>query len=320
VHAADGSLIVLAPAFEEALMVWDSRSEQASLPLWSNETRDLHDALVLGIRDYFRKTGCFRKALVGVSGGIDSAVTCATAVEAIGPEKVVAVAMPSPFSPRSSVVDARLLATNLGVEFHAMPIHEVMASFGSLLKPLFGGTEDGVAEENLQARIRGVSLMALANKFDYLLLSTGNKSEAAVGYATLYGDMNGGLAVLSDVMKTQVYELARFINRRGEIIPENSIEKPPSAELRAEQTDQDSLPPYDVLDEILRLYIEEGMDAGPISDRTGFAADLVRTVVALVDRNEFKRRQAPPGLRVTRKAFGSGRRLPLVMHRAHEAA
>jgi NAD+ synthase (glutamine-hydrolysing) len=152
------------------------------------------------------------------------------------------------------------------------------------------------------------------------LLSTGNKSEAAVGYATLYGDMNGGLAVLSDVLKTQVYELARFINRRGEIIPENSIEKPPSAELRAEQTDQDSLPPYDVLDEILKLYIEEGMDAGPISDRTGFSADLVRTVVALVDRNEFKRRQAPPGLRVTRKAFGSGRRLPLVMQRAHEAA
>ncbi|MEX1055872.1 MAG: NAD(+) synthase, partial [Rhodothermales bacterium] len=270
-------------------------------------------------RDYFRKTESFSRVLVGVSGGIDSAVTCALAVAALGAEKVVAVALPAPHSSYSSLTDARQLATNLGIEFHAMPIHDVLAAFGALLKPQFGVTEEGVAEENLQARVRGVSLMALSNKFDYLLLSTGNKSEAAMGYATLYGDMSGGLSVLSDVLKTQVYELARFINKRGEIIPASSVEKAPSAELRPDQKDLDSLPPYEVLDVILKLYIEEGADAGLIAGGTGFDEELIRDVLNRVDRNEFKRRQAPPGLRVTRKAFGSGRRLPLVMRWNHEA-
>ncbi|MEX0747071.1 MAG: NAD+ synthase, partial [Rhodothermales bacterium] len=319
VHSADGSLILSAPAFEEALIVWDSRSELEPLALGSDETRDLYDALVLGIRDYFRKTESFSRVLVGISGGIDSAVTCALAVAALGAEKVVAVALPAPHSSYSSLTDARQLATNLGIEFHAMPIHDVLAAFGALLKPQFGVTEEGVAEENLQARVRGVSLMALSNKFDYLLLSTGNKSEAAMGYATLYGDMSGGLSVLSDVLKTQVYELARFINKRGEIIPASSVEKAPSAELRPDQKDLDSLPPYEVLDVILKLYIEEGADAGLIAGRTGFDEELIRDVLNRVDRNEFKRRQAPPGLRVTRKAFGSGRRLPLVMRWNHEA-
>ena len=222
----------------------------------------MHDALVLGIRDYYDKTPVFKKALIGLSGGIDSAVTCALAAEALGPDKVVGVTLPSKYSSGGSVSDSEALAQNYGIEFHTIPIKPAVASFETMLAPVFEGTEPGVAEENIQARTRGVTLMAISNKFGYLLLTTGNKSEMAVGYATLYGDMSGGLAVLSDVLKTYVYELAEYVNERAgrELIPQNTITKPPSAELRPDQKDSDSLPDYAVLDPILKAYVEDLMD------------------------------------------------------------
>ncbi len=271
VHAADGTRILCAPSFEEALLIWDTEAEPGPCPMRHETTEDLHDALVLGIRDYFEKTGAFAKSLVGLSGGIDSAVTCALAVEALGAERVVGITMPSKYSSSGSVDDSQVLADNLGIAFHTVPIVPAVAAFDEMLAPLFEGTEEGVAEENIQARSRGVTLMAVSNKFNYLLLTTGNKSEMAVGYATLYGDMSGGLAVLSDVFKQQVYDLARFLNDRAgrELIPENTITKPPSAELRPGQQDSDSLPPYDVLDVILKLYVEELLDLREIVHRTG---------------------------------------------------
>ena len=320
VHAADGRRLLCAPSFEEALLIWDTDADYGPCPVRHTDVEDLHDALVLGIRDYFRKTGAFTKALVGLSGGIDSAVTCALAVEALGADQVVGVTMPSKYSSAGSVDDSQALAENLGIEFHEISIRPAVEAFGQMLAGVFAGTEAGVAEENIQARARGVTLMALSNKFGHLLLTTGNKSEMAVGYATLYGDMSGGLAVLSDVLKTRVYELARYLNRAGEVIPENTITKPPSAELRPDQRDQDSLPPYDVLDEILRRYVEEFQELDAIAEATGFDRALVHDVLRMVDRNEYKRRQAPPGLRVTMKAFGSGRRLPLVMRWDRSAA
>ncbi|MDX1545453.1 MAG: NAD+ synthase [Rhodothermales bacterium] len=315
VHAADGTRLCCAPSFEEHLMVWDTGEDTGPCPLEHDDAEDLHDALALGIRDYFRKTGAFTKAVVGLSGGIDSAVTCALAVAALGPEHVVGVTMPSEYSSAGSVDDSRALAENLGIAFHTIPIAPAVDAFGQMLAEAFAGTEEGVAEENIQARARGVTLMALSNKFGYLLLSTGNKSEMAVGYATLYGDMSGGLAVLSDVLKTRVYALARHINARAgqAVIPENTITKPPSAELRPGQQDQDTLPPYDVLDEILRRYIEELEELDAIVAATGYDRALVHDLLRRVDRNEYKRRQAPPGLRVSMKAFGLGRRLPIVM-------
>ncbi|HEX7069850.1 MAG TPA: NAD+ synthase, partial [Rhodothermales bacterium] len=284
VHGPDGELLCCAPSFEEALLVWEVGDRSGQGDERRDDVQDLHDALVLGIRDYFHKTGSFRGAVIGLSGGIDSAVTCALAVEALGPDAVVGLTMPSRYSSTGSVSDSEALAEALGIEFHTVPIEPAVTAFHEMLTELFAGTEPGIAEENIQARVRGLTLMAYSNKFGNLLLTTGNKSEMAVGYATLYGDMNGGLAVLSDVFKTQVYALARFINARvgRDVIPQNTITKAPSAELRPGQTDQDSLPPYDVLDEILRQYIEEKRELEEIAVRTGFDRGLVLDVLQRV--------------------------------------
>ncbi len=315
VHAADGTRLLCAPSFEESLLIWNTEHPTGPCTIHHEAIPDIYEALVLGIRDYFFKTGAFSRAVIGLSGGIDSAVTCALAVEALGEARVVGISMPSKFSSRHSVEDAETLAQNLGIPLHKVPIQPMVDSFMEQLKPYFEGTPFGTAEENIQARVRGVTLMAFSNKFNYLVLSTGNKSELSVGYATLYGDMNGGLAVLSDVYKTQVYELARYINARArrEVIPRRVLEKPPSAELRPNQTDQDTLPPYPVLDQILKLYIEEHLEWNEIVERTGYDEKLVEDILNRVDRNEYKRRQAPPGLRVSAKAFGIGRRMPIVM-------
>jgi NAD+ synthetase len=247
---------------------------------------------------------------VGLSGGIDSSLTCYLAAQALGADNVLGVSMPSPYSSEGSKRDARQLAENLGIDFQTIPISDIFQAYLFSLNEPLAGTEPDVTEENIQARIRGNILMALSNKFGYLVLSTGNKSELAVGYCTLYGDMSGGLAVISDVPKNMVYKLARHANRKGEVIPQASIEKPPSAELKPDQVDQDTLPPYPILDEILRCYVEEGHSIEEILGR-GFEEEIVRWVVERVDGNEYKRRQAAPGLRVTTKAFGTGRRMPI---------
>ena len=275
-----------------------------------DEYRDMFDALVLGLRDYAHKSG-FKRALIALSGGIDSAVVGVIAAAAFGPENVMGVSLPSAISSQHSRDDARALAENLGIRFETIGIAEAVEACERLLGPLFAGRPRDVAEENIQARVRGVLMMALSNKFNSLLLTTGNKSEMAVGYCTLYGDMAGGLAVISDVFKTQVYALARWINREKEIIPASSIEKPPSAELRPNQTDQDSLPPYDVLDAILKAYVEEGLSRRDLVAQ-GFAEPVVNDVVRKVDLNEYKRKQAAPGLKITPLAFGVGRRIPIV--------
>jgi NAD+ synthase (glutamine-hydrolysing) len=321
VHAADGTQVACAASFEEDLLFWDTDAPTEACRTPRSEIGDLHDALVLGVRDYYEKTGIFEKALVGLSGGIDSAVTCALATAALGPERVVGVTMPSEISSEGSVTDSEQLANNLGIEFKEIPIKPAVDAFDTMLADEFAGTEPGVAEENIQSRARGVTLMALSNKFGHLLLSTGNKSEMAVGYVTLYGDTNGGVAVLSDVLKTRVYKLAHHINERaGEaVIPQNTIEKPPSAELREDQKDTDTLPPYDTLDAILKRYVEQKKELGTIVSETGIGEALVRDVLRQVDQNEYKRRQAPPGLRVTDKAFGIGRRIPIVMQWDREA-
>ncbi|NND71213.1 MAG: NAD+ synthase [Rhodothermales bacterium] len=315
VHDASGRRILCAPSFEEALLLWDTEKHYDVCPMTHSDIGDVHAALVMGLRDYFEKTGIFSKALVGLSGGIDSAVTCALATAALGPDRVVGVTMPSVYSSTGSVDDSRVLAENLGIEFHKIPIADIVEQFEVSLKPAFGGMDHDITEENIQSRSRGILLMALSNKFSHLLLATGNKSEMSVGYATLYGDMNGGLAVLSDVYKTEVYQLAEYINSLAgsDVIPRNTIEKVPSAELRPDQTDQDSLPEYSVLDTILELYIEELLDVDEIVNRTGYDQELVKKILGMVDRTEFKRRQAAPGLRVSSKAFGIGRRVPIVM-------
>ncbi len=272
--------------------------------------KDMFDALVLGLRDYAAKSG-FRRALIALSGGIDSAVVGVIAAAAFGPENVIGVSLPSAISSQHSRDDARVLAANLGIRFETITIADAVTACESALGPLFAGRPRDVAEENIQARVRGVLMMALSNKFGALLLTTGNKSEMAVGYCTLYGDMCGGLAVISDVFKMQVYALARWINRDREVIPASSIEKPPSAELRPNQTDQDSLPPYDVLDAILKGYVEEGLSRRDLVAH-GFAEEVVNDVVRKVDLNEYKRKQAAPGLKITPLAFGVGRRIPIV--------
>ena len=271
----------------------------------------LHAALVMGLRDYLRKCG-FSSAVVGLSGGIDSAVVAALAAEALGREKVRGVAMPSRYSSAHSVADARQLAANLGIEFCIVPIETIHAAFEAQLAEHFAGTQSGIAEENIQARCRGVILMAMSNKFGSLLLTTGNKSEVAVGYCTLYGDMAGGLAVISDVPKTMVYALARHMNEAAgrELIPENTITKPPSAELKPNQTDQDSLPEYDVLDAILERYEERLLSRDQIVAE-GFEAAVVDDVIRKIRISEYKRQQAAPGLKVTSRAFGFGRRMPI---------
>jgi NAD+ synthase (glutamine-hydrolysing) len=269
----------------------------------------VHEALLLGLRDYMRKCG-FRRVVLGLSGGVDSAVTCALAAAAIGPENVLALTMPMPFSSAGSVDDSMALAARLGVRCLKVPIGGLYDGYVKALAPHFAGRAPGIAEENIQARIRGNILMAFSNKFGYLVLSTGNKSELAVGYCTLYGDMSGGLALIADVPKTMVYELAAHINRRGEVIPRAIVDKAPTAELRPGQLDVDSLPPYDILDQILREYVEELRSVEEIV-AMGFEPEVVHKVATLVDRNEYKRAQAAPAIKVTTKAFGVGRRMPI---------
>jgi NAD+ synthase (glutamine-hydrolysing) len=309
----DGEVVARAASFAEDLVVFDTEDGEAIVagaPV--DSVAELWDALVLGTRDYVRKCG-FSKVLVGLSGGIDSALVAAIAVEALGAENVVGIGMPTEYSSLGSIEDARKLAKNLGIRFELLPIHDVFAQFQHVLHPLFAGTPFGLAEENLQPRIRGTLLMALSNKFGALVLTTGNKSEMSTGYCTLYGDMVGALAVIGDVMKTRVYALSRYVNRVKEIIPWATIEKPPSAELRPEQRDTDSLPPYDVLDPILEAYVERYCSAEQIAEEQGVDVQLVKSVLQLVERSEYKRQQAAPVLKVTKKSFGMGRRFPIAV-------
>ena len=299
-------------SFEQDLVVYDMATGEGEVrpEPEGSETGSVYKALQLGLRDYFKKTGGFTRAVVGLSGGIDSSVVAALAADTLGPENVLGVRMPSPFSSVGSLDDAEQLATNLGIDMVTLPIDEPYASLSRVLEPVFAGRPFDVAEENLQARVRGVLLMGISNKLGHIVLSTGNKSELAVGYCTLYGDMSGGLALISDVPKTLVYALARFANRHGEKIPQVCIDKPPSAELRPDQLDSDSLPPYDVLDALLHAYIEEGCSRKALI-KQGFDGAVVDRVITLVQRSEYKRRQSAPGFRVTHKAFGVGRRIPL---------
>jgi NAD+ synthase (glutamine-hydrolysing) len=324
-----GEVFAQAKSFVEDLVVFDTeepvsvgRAEGSAEETLGNEgyaggadrVEKTWQALVLGTRDYLRKCG-FRKAIVGLSGGIDSALVAAIAVEALGPENVQGIGMPSEFSSTGSVTDAEKLARNLGIAFSTVPIREIYDGFSKSLEPFFEGTEFGLAEENLQPRIRGSLLMALSNKTGALVLTTGNKSEMACGYCTLYGDMVGALAVIGDVYKTEVYELSRWVNREREVIPEDTLTKPPSAELRPGQKDTDSLPPYDVLDPIVRAYLEDYSSAEEIVRSQGVELELVRKVIRLVELSEYKRQQAAPVLKVSRKSFGMGRRFPIAAKR-----
>ena len=278
-----------------------------------SEMEEVYHALVMGTGDYVRKSG-FTKAVIGLSGGIDSALTCVIAVDALGCDNVVGVGMPSRYSSDGSIIDAKELADNLGIDFWEIPIEPAHVSFTNMLEPMFKDTNPNVAEENVQARIRGNVMMTIANKFGWIVLTTGNKSEMAMGYATLYGDMAGGFAVLKDVPKTLVYDLSRQRNQQsddGLLIPLSTIEKPPSAELRPDQTDQDTLPPYDELDPIVKAYVEEDFSYLELVD-AGYPESVVQKVIASVDRNEYKRRQSPPGVKITPRAFGKDRRLPII--------
>ncbi len=305
---AAGEALAAGPHFAEALVEVDL--DEAAQPATEPDAMALlHDALVLGVRDYLGKCG-FGSAVIGLSGGIDSAVTATLAVHALGAENVRGITMPSPYSSQGSLDDSEALAANLGIQYDVIPIHAGFEMMKASLEPIFDGRAEDVTEENMQARLRGLILMAASNKFGSLVLTTGNKSELAVGYCTLYGDMCGGLAVISDVPKTKVFELARWINRDREIIPESTITKPPSAELRPDQKDEDSLPPYEVLDAILELYVVECRSVAEIV-AGGFDEATVKRVTRLIDLNEYKRRQAAPGLKVTSKAFGVGRRIPV---------
>lgn len=314
---SSGEVIFRSPQFEEDFFVFDCPlpgEEVAKGPIAPllDPIEEVYTALRVGLRDYLSKNG-FTEVVLGLSGGIDSALTAAIAADAIGPENVWGISMPSRFSSEHSKEDARALAENMGIRFDTIAIDDAFASFLETLKGPFDGTEFGVAEENLQARARGTVLMALSNKFGPMVLATGNKSEMAAGYATLYGDMVGGFAVLKDVFKTLVYDLARWRNRDGVAIPTNTITKPPSAELRPNQRDEDSLPPYEVFDAILHRYIERDMGVVEIIAE-GFDPEIVRSVARMVDRNEYKRRQAAPGVKITVKAFGKDRRLPITNH------
>ena len=308
---AEGKVAAQGLAFEEDLVMFDTVSGEGEIHEQPHEEiAYAYQALVTGTRDYVRKCG-FKKVLVGLSGGIDSAVVAAIAVDALGAENVLGVSMPGPFSSEGSKTDAKNLAHNLGIEFLTVPISEVFEAYKTALAPAFAGRPADVTEENFQARIRGNYLMALSNKFGSMVLSTGNKSELAVGYCTLYGDMAGGLAVISDVPKLMVYELARWINRKRELVPASTIDKPPSAELRPNQKDEDSLPPYGVLDRILKAYIEDLHSPQEIAEHYDFDPKLVRDIALLVDRSEYKRKQAAPGLKITSRAFGFGRPFPI---------
>jgi NAD+ synthase (glutamine-hydrolysing) len=307
----DGRVAAQALAFREDLVMFDTATGQGEIhKLPPSEIAYAYEALVTGTADYVRKCG-FKKVLIGLSGGIDSAVVAGIAVDALGAENVLGVSMPGPFSSAGSKNDAATLAKNLRIEFITLPITDVFEEYKGALSPAFGERPADVTEENIQARIRGNYLMALSNKFGSMVLSTGNKSELAVGYCTLYGDMAGGLAVISDVPKLMVYELANWINRERELIPRSTIEKEPSAELRPNQRDEDSLPPYDVLDRILKAYIEDLHSPQEIADHYEFDIKMVRDIALLVDRTEYKRKQAAPGLKITSRAFGFGRPFPI---------
>ena len=308
-YNSTGDCVAELKAFEQELRVIDTESKGLNGPP-IREIESIEKALTMGLRDYFHKSG-FKKALIGLSGGIDSAVTAVLAVEALGSENVIGISLPSTISSEHSRVDAEKLAKNLGMEFHTVPIEKLVNAAENSLENLFTGREKDVTEENIQARSRGLIMMALSNKLGALLLTTGNKSELAVGYCTLYGDMCGGLAVISDLAKMKVFELARFMNRNKEVIPVNTIEKPPSAELRPDQIDEDSLPSYEILDEILEMYVEEFKSSEEII-KSGFEDPVVRDIIRKVDLNEYKRKQAAPGLKITPLAFGIGRRIPLV--------
>jgi NAD+ synthetase len=316
----DGSSLAIAPngrvaaqaySFEEDMVFFDCESLEGDIHEQNDGVESsAYDALVLGTRDYVHKCG-FRRVIVGLSGGIDSALTATIAADALGPENVIGVSMPGPYSSRGSIDDARSLATNLGIRFELIRITEAYDSYTKALKPVFAGREEDVTEENLQSRIRGTILMALSNKLGALVLSTSNKSELGVGYTTLYGDMVGGLAVISDVPKTMVYRMSQYVNSRRPVIPKSTLEKPPSAELRPNQKDTDSLPPYEVLDTILEDYVEDYKTAEQISQERGYDFNLVRSVIRMVERSEYKRQQAAPGLKISEKAFGVGRRFPI---------
>jgi NAD+ synthase (glutamine-hydrolysing) len=307
---AAGEAMAVLPGFREAVVTVDlSQPGTPGLYAPGEPIATVHKALVLGLRDYLGKCG-FSKAVVGLSGGVDSAVTCCLAQQALGRENVMGVLMPSPYTSRDSIEDSLILARNLGVDVRLIPITPIYQSYREALQEPLKLGEIDVTLENIQARIRGNILMAISNKFGHMVLSTGNKSELAVGYCTLYGDMSGGLSVLADVPKTMVYELAHYLNRDREIIPRQIIHKAPSAELRPDQKDQDTLPPYDILDQIMNYYLTEGYAYGDIV-KLGFDPETVRWVIRTIDRNEYKRRQAAPGLKITSKAFGMGRRIPI---------
>ena len=304
----EGKVLGAGVHFSEDLVVIDLEKEPQDIPE-SQPMGLLYDALVLGVRDYLGKCG-FKSAIIGLSGGIDSAVTAVIAAAALGAENVRGISMPSQYSSQGSLDDSKALADNLGIQYDVISIKEGFEMMNESLEPIFKGKDEDVTEENMQARLRGLIMMAASNKFGSLVLTTGNKSELAVGYCTLYGDMCGGLAVLSDVPKTMVYDLANWINREREVIPWSTIEKPPSAELRPDQKDEDSLPPYEILDEILEKYVVECQSVDQIV-AAGFDEQIVGQIARLIDLNEYKRRQAAPGLKVTSKAFGVGRRIPV---------
>jgi NAD+ synthase (glutamine-hydrolysing) len=309
-----GMIIGKGAGFREDLVVVDTDTWQGDIhsSVEEDEIAAVHDGLVMGVRDYVGKCG-FRSVVLGLSGGIDSALTAVLAVQALGPDNVMGVALPSPYSSADSMEDAKALAGNLGCRFEVLPISDLFSTYRNSLHPLFTGMKEDLTEQNLQARIRGNLLMALSNKFGSLLLTTGNKSEMSVGYCTLYGDMSGGLAVISDVPKQLVYELSRYVNRNGEVIPARSISKAPTAELKPDQYDQDDLPPYEILDQILELHLEKGCSLAAILAR-GFDEKVVRDILRRIRINEYKRKQAPMGLKVTSKAFGYGRRYPNVQN------
>jgi NAD+ synthase (glutamine-hydrolysing) len=308
---AEGNIIAQGRSFEEDLICFDSKDLTGDMhDQIQGDEASVYSALVLGTRDYIQKCG-FRKAIIGLSGGIDSALTAVIAAEAVGAENVVGVGMPGPYSSPGSIDDARSLAKNLGIRFELLSINSVVKAYRETLKDVFAGHKEDVTEENIQSRARGTLLMALSNKFGAIVLSTGNKSELGVGYCTLYGDMVGGLAVISDVPKTLVYRLSHYVNSRTPVIPQDTLEKPPSAELRPDQKDSDSLPPYEILDAVLEDYVEDAHSADRIAADRGFDVDVVRRVVRMVDRAEYKRQQAAPGIKISPKAFGYGRRFPI---------
>ncbi len=307
----EGKVVAQGRSFAEDLVYFDSQTLSGDMhEQIAGDEASAYSALVLGTRDYMHKCG-FQKAIIGLSGGIDSALTAVIAADAVGPENVIGVGMPGPYSSQRSIDDARALAKNLGIRFELLSINPAYKAYRQTLQTVFAGQKEDVTEENIQSRSRGTLLMALSNKFGAIVLSTGNKSELGVGYCTLYGDMVGGLAVISDVPKTLVYRLSEYVNSQRAVIPQNTIEKPPSAELRPDQKDSDSLPPYDVLDAVLEDYVEDLHSAEQIAADRGFDIGVVRRVIRMVDRAEYKRQQAAPGLKISPKAFGYGRRFPI---------